>query len=176
MPALLLLVLCPVGVSAETPVGGPHQLIDHPTACGLLQLTKEFRRAIDHCNAALRDDPSDDQTLSNRGSAHFAIGNLEEALGDFNAAMQLKPQDARNFFNRALVHTARKDHQRAIADYNEAIRLMPNLAIAYNNRAREFEVTGELDKAIADYRKALLLAPSLESVVRHNLQRLGAEP
>ncbi len=148
-------------------------LIGHAAACGLFQLRKEL--STEHCDAALRDDPANDQSLSNRGSALFALGNFEEALSDFNEAMRLKPQNARNFFNRALVHAARKDPQRAIADYDEAIRLMPGLAIAYNNRAREFEVTGEHDKAIADYRMALRLGPSLGEVIRHNLQRLGAE-
>jgi Flp pilus assembly protein TadD len=90
----------------------PHDSIDHATACGLFQLKREFRRAIEHCDAALRDDPTDDQSLSNRGSAHLSLGNFEEALRDFNEAMRFKPQNARNFFNRALVHAARKDHQR----------------------------------------------------------------
>lgn len=173
---LVLYLLLPRGLWAETPVRAPHRDIDHVAACGIFQLKKDYRRALDHCNAALQGDPDDDQSLSNRGSAHFALGNHEEALRDFNAAMRLKPADARNYFNRALVHAARKDHVHAIADYDEAIRLMPDLAIAYNNRAREYEATGEREKAITDYRAALRLAPSLGAIIRHNLRGLGAEP
>src|SRR5262249_61060859 len=99
-----------------------------------------------------RTQRTNDQLLSNRGSALYALGRFDDALRDFNAAMLLPPQNARNFFNRALVHAAKRDHERAIDDYDQAIKLMPNLAIAYNNRGAEFEATGERGTAISDYR------------------------
>src|SRR5262245_22177359 len=163
------------GLAAEATIQASRKSIDHAAACGFLQLRKEFQRAIEHCDEALRHDPANDQVLSNRGSAHYALGHFDHALRDFDAAMLLLPQNARNFFNRALVHAARKDHRRAIEDYDQAIKLMPNLAIAYNNRALEFEATGERDKAISDYREALRLSPTLGPVVLQSLRRLGAE-
>lgn len=174
--SLLLLAWSSTPVSAETPARAPYEGIDHAAACGFFQLSKEFRRAIGHCDQALRAHPSDHDTILNRGSAHFALGNLDDALKDFDAAIQLKPGDPRNFFNRALVHAVRREHQQAIADYDEAIRLMPGLAIAYNNRAHEFEAVGDREKAVADYREAMRLAPALASVIRRNLERLGAVP
>jgi len=138
---------------------------------------RKFQRVLKHCDRALEDNPGDHSTLLNRGSAHLALGNLEEALSDFDKAIKIKPEDARNYFNRALVHGAKKDHRRAIADYTEAIRIMPSLAIAYNNRGGELEIMGDVERAIAaDYRQALRLAPSLAPVIGPNLQRLGAEP
>jgi tetratricopeptide (TPR) repeat protein len=168
--ALVSHLLLPHGLWAKTPVRAPHRDIDHAAACGILQLKKDYRRALEHCNAALHVRPDDDESLSNRGSVHFALGNYEEA------AARRKPGAARTYFNRALVHAARKDHVWAIADYDEAIRLMPDLAIAYNNRAHQFEATGEMERAIADYRTALRLAPPLAAVIQHNLRRLGVEP
>jgi len=174
--ALSLCVLSSGKLLAQTSGSPTDNSIDHTTACGLFQLGKEFRRALEHCDRALDDNPSDHSTLLNRGSAHLALGNLEEALSDFERAIKIKQEDARNYFNRALVYAAKKDHRRAIADYNEAIRIMPSLAIAYNNRAAQLETMGEVEQAITDYRQALRLAPSLAPVIRPNLQRLGVEP
>ena len=174
--ALLLWVSSSGAIAAQTPGPSLDQSIDHAAACGLLQLGKEFLRALEHCDQALQDNPGDHSTLLNRGSAHLALGNLDEALSDFERAIEIKPEDPRNYYNRALVHGAKKDHRRAIADYSEAIRIMPSLAIAYNNRGYELEAIGELEQAVADYRQALRLAPSLAAVIRPNLQRLGAEP
>ena len=108
------------------PTSGPSldQSIDHAAACGLFQLGKEFRRALQHCNQALQDNPGDHSSLLNRGSAHLTLGNLDEALSEFDRAIEMKPEDPRNYFNRALVHGAKKDHRRAIADYSEAIRII----------------------------------------------------
>src|SRR5215510_14403113 len=132
---LAITLLLWVFLSGKAPAQGPgspaDHSIDHATACGLFQLGKEFRQALEHCDRALEDNPGDHGTLLNRGSAHLAIGNLEEALGDFDRAINMKPEDARNYFNRALVYAAKKEHHRAIADYSEAIRIMPSLAIAY---------------------------------------------
>jgi tetratricopeptide (TPR) repeat protein len=177
LPIVLLLWVSSSGaVAAQTSGPSLYQSIDHTAACGLFQLSKEFRRALGHCDRALQDNPGDHSTLLNRGSAHLALGNVDEALSDFDRAIELKPEDPRNYFNRALVHGAKKDHRRAIADYSEAIRIMPSLAIAYNNRAYELEAMDELEQAVADYRQALRLAPSLAAVIRPNLQRLGTEP
>jgi tetratricopeptide (TPR) repeat protein len=126
--ALLLWVSSSGAVAAQTPGPSLEQSIDHAAACGLLQLGKEFLRALEHCDRALQDNPGDHSTLLNRGSAHLALGNLDEALSDFEKAIEMKPEDPRNYFNRALVHGAKKDHRRAIADYGEAIRIMPSLA------------------------------------------------
>jgi tetratricopeptide (TPR) repeat protein len=177
LPIVLLLWVLSSGAGAAQTLGPSlDQSVDHTAACGLFQLGKEFRRALEYYDRALEDNPEDHGTLLNRGSAHLALGNLEEALSDFERAIEIKPEDPRNYFNQALVHGAKKDHRRAIADYTEAIRIMPRLAIAYNNRGYELEAMGEVKQAITDYRQALRLAPSLAAVIRPNLQRLGAEP
>ena len=162
-------------VVAEVPTRSPHPASDHVTLCGLLQLKREFQRAIEHCQAVLKVNATDAQALSNRGSAHLSLGNLDMAMHDFDAAIAVAPKDASYIFNRALVHSAKGQHDRAITDYDTVIRLMPGLAIAYNNRGREFELLGERDRAIADYRKALSVDPSL-TIIARNLRRLGIEP
>jgi tetratricopeptide (TPR) repeat protein len=101
--ALLLWVLFSGKLAAQTSGPSADHSIDHTAACGLFQLGKEFGRALEHCDRALQDDPDDHSTLLNRGSAHLAPGNLEEALSDFDRAIKMKPEDARNYFNRALV-------------------------------------------------------------------------
>jgi len=125
LPIVLLLLVSSSGaVAAQTSGPSLDQSIDHAAACGLFQLGKEFRRALQHCNQALQDNPGDHSSLLNRGSAHLTLGNLDEALSEFDRAIEMKPEDPRNYFNRALVHGAKKDHRRAIADYSEAIRII----------------------------------------------------
>jgi tetratricopeptide (TPR) repeat protein len=122
LPIVLLLFVSSYGaVAAQTSGPSLNQSIDHAAACGLFQLSKEFRQALEHCNRALQDNPGDHSTLLNRGSAHLTLGNLDEALSDFDRAIEMKPEDPRNYFNRALVHGAKKDHRRAIADYHDAV-------------------------------------------------------
>ena len=41
------------------------------------------------------------RAYGNRGMAHKARGQNEEAINDFTSAMKLKPDDGRNYYNRA---------------------------------------------------------------------------
>ena len=158
------------GLAAETAMQVPRQSIDHVGACGFLQLQKEFQRAIEHCNEALRQDPTNDQLLSNRGSALYALGRFDDALRDFNAAMLLPPQNARNFFQPSVSARRQERSRTRHRRLRSGIKLMPNLAIAYNNRGAEFEATGEREKAISDYRQALRLSPALGAIALQNLR------
>lgn len=148
---------------------------DDAALCGFLQIQRQFHHALDHCDSALRQDPSNADIFSNRGSANLSLGNFESALADFSRSIEERPSDASNYFNRALVHAATEQHHQAIGDYTKALELMPSLAIAYNNRGLAFEKLGERDKAVADFRAALAIAPNLK-LIENNLRGLGATP
>ena len=149
--------------------------LDHARWCGLHFAERKYRQAIADCDEALVDDPADGESYSNRGAAYLMIDEVDQAISDFETAIRMNGSFAIWHYNLATAYIKKGQHAKALFSYNEVLRLDPGLAPAYNNRAHVFEVLGDREKAIADYRRALELAPALSSVIRQNLQRLGAE-
>lgn len=165
-----------VGASAPPRLAAGHARHTgvHATWCALHLVTREYAEAIEDCDQAIAQNPSDADAYSNRSAAYLMLDDLDRATADLEVAIRLDPTDAKLYYNRGVIHTKSHEHLKAIVDYTEAIRLNPEHVPAYYNRGVALELVGEHDKAIADYRQALRLAPSLAKA-RDALLRLGAE-
>ena len=120
---------------------------------------KDFKKAIEAYDAALRLNPNLAEAYNNRGNAKNSLGEHEAAIEDYNEALQRNPDDAEVYNNRGNAKGNIGEHEAAIKDYNEALRLNPNLAEAYNNRGVVKSDLGEHKAAIEDYNEALRLMP-----------------
>ena len=94
---------------------------------------------------------------NNRGLAHQAKNNLDQAIADYSAAIRTDPKFAPAYNNRGWALNEKKEHDQAVADFDQAIRLDPKLAYAYNNRGNAHRGKKDLDRAIADYTEAIRL-------------------
>jgi tetratricopeptide (TPR) repeat protein len=62
--------------------------------------TREYDRAIQDLDEAIRLDPNYARAFGNRGIAYGRKGQDDLALQDFDQAIRLDPNDARAFYNR----------------------------------------------------------------------------
>ena len=120
---------------------------------------KEYDRAIEDYNQALKLNPKLVAAFNNRGIAYGNKGEYDRAIADYNQALKLNPRFAQAFYNRGIAYNYKKEYDRAIADFNQALLLNPKSAEAFNNRGIAYGNKGEYDRAIADFNQALLLNP-----------------
>jgi tetratricopeptide (TPR) repeat protein len=130
---------------------------------------RNFDRAIDDYNEAIRIDPKYAIGFHNRGLAYLRKGRLDPAIEDFGAAIRLNPKYTSAFINRALAYQEKAQwdfnaylaegvyEDRAIQDLDEAIRLDPNNAIAFRNRGFVNSRRQRYDRAIQDFDEAIRL-------------------
>ncbi len=100
----------------------------------------------------------------NRGCAHLAAGQLDNAIADFTASIQLKetgPLAYMAFNNRGIAYAKKGDYTKALVEFNSAITLNANDALAYKNRALAYKKLGKTAEAEADMAKYGNLLSSL---------------
>lgn len=102
-----------------------------------------------------------------RGIAHGAKADYDQAIADDSEAIRLNPRSANAYNNRAFAFNNKGEHDRAIVDASEAIRLDPRFALAYAQRAEAFVGKGDFDRAIADADDAIKLNPTLAIAYAH---------
>lgn len=120
---------------------------------------RDYARAIEDHNEAIRLNPNNPTAYYNRGGAYYDKGDYDVAIRDYNEAVRLKPDYAFAYHGRAKAYSAKRDYDRAIEDFNEAIRLNPDEEHAYNNRGLAYAYEGDYDRAIRDYNEAIRLNP-----------------
>jgi tetratricopeptide (TPR) repeat protein len=121
---------------------------------------RDYDRAIQDYNEAIRLNPSYSYTYRERGLAYNGKRDYDRAIQDYNEAIRLNPSDASAYSDRGLAYEMKDDYDRAIQDLDAAIHLNPNLASAYENRGNAYEIKDDYDRAIPDFNEAIRLDPS----------------
>ena len=91
----------------------------------------------------------------NRGQAHYAKHEFDQAIADFSRALRFDPGFALAFGNRANAWSMKKDFKRAIADYSRAIQADKDFPSAYTGRGLVLEELGDIVGARKDYQAAI---------------------
>ena len=94
---------------------------------------------------------------SNRGIAHYRLGNLEHSIADFDRAIRINPRLADAYNNRGNVWQTKGNLENALLDFDRAIQLNPRHHHAFNNRANLRLAKGDLRGAISDYSRSIEL-------------------
>ncbi len=121
---------------------------------------REYDRAIQDYNEAIRLSPNYAYTYRNRGLAYNNKGDYDRAIQDFNDVIRLNPTYASAYYCRGNAYIGKEDFDRAIQDFNEAIRLNPTYASAYDGRGNAYDGKDDYDRAIRDYNEAIRLNPN----------------
>jgi tetratricopeptide (TPR) repeat protein len=100
-----------------------------------------------------------EQTLLDRGQAHFRRREYDEARVSYNEALRLNPQSALAHAGLGEVCLARHEYDQGVQECTAAIDLDRKLAVAYVHRAAAHAARGDQDRALADYGEALRLNP-----------------
>ena len=120
---------------------------------------KDYDRAIQDYNEAIRLNQRNASALYNRGNAYANKQDYDRAIQDYNEAIRLNPNYANAFNSRGFAYANKQDYDRAIQDFNEAIRLDPKNASAFNNRGNAYRNKQDYDRAIQDFNDAIRLDP-----------------
>lgn len=120
---------------------------------------KQFDKAIEDFDEAIKLNPNYATAYNNRGYAYDDLKQYEKAIEDYNRAIELKPDYASAYYNRGIAYRKLNQPESAIRDYNKAIELNPEYASAYNNRGIVYSDLKQYERAIEDYNKAIELNP-----------------
>jgi tetratricopeptide (TPR) repeat protein len=120
---------------------------------------RDYARAIEDHNEAIRLNPNNSTAYYNRGTAYDNKGDYDLAIRDYSEAIRLKPDFAFAYIGRGVTYASKRDYDRAIEDYDEAIRLNPKVESAFENRGVSHGMEGDDDRAIQDYNEAIRLDP-----------------
>jgi len=141
--------------------------------------TRNYDRAIDDYNEAIRLDPKYAIGFNNRGLANQGKGGIDRAIEDFDEAIRLNPKYAMAFVNRANARRVKGRIDLAIADSDRAIELNRSLAVAFLARAIAYQEKAQWDfdaylsegvyedKAIQDLDEVVRLDPNNAAAFRN---------
>jgi tetratricopeptide (TPR) repeat protein len=141
--------------------------------------SRNYDRAIDDFNAAIRLDPKYAIGLNNRGLAYYRKGQINRAIEDYDEAIRLNPTYALAFANRSDARRNKGRIDLAIEDGDRAVGLNRSLAVAFFARADAFRDKAQWDfdaylsdgvyedRAIADYDEGIRLNPNNATAFRN---------
>lgn len=110
----------------------------------------------------------------NRGSAHIAKNEYDQAIACFDKAIEIEPSFAQAYCNRGTAYYEKGQYDRAISDFDKAIEIESNFAAAYYNRAGAHFQKKEYDKALQDAIKARSLGYNVSPELLNTLQEASA--
>lgn len=107
----------------------------------------DYEGALVHFEIALRIDPKNAITHSNKGNALKELNQVELALQSYESAIALDPKYAEVYNNKGNALFLIDKFEDAIESYEKAITLSPACADAFNGRGNAFSKKGNLAKA-----------------------------
>ncbi len=122
---------------------------------------KEYDRALDELNNAIRLNPHLAGAYIGRGHVRCDRKEYDGAIADYNEALKIDPRALMAFIGRARVRAIKGEHDSAIADYDEAVRIDPQSEVTYLGRAFAWHQKKDYARAIADYSEVIRLNPRM---------------
>lgn len=151
------MLLCAIGLLLAVPTAAIAQSAADWKTCEGNDDTAAIIACTKFVNATDRTRRRD--AFYNRGISHKALGQLDDAIGDYTRALEIDPRHAGSFNNRGSLFHDKGEFDKSLADLDKAITIDPKFAFAYNNRGTVRETMGDKPGAIADYRKAITMTP-----------------
>ena len=132
---------------------------------------REYRRAIEDYNKAIRIDSGRAELFNYRGFARtgLAAGNsqasrreLNLAIEDFTRAIAINRNYVDALINRSHAYFQTGNYDKVIEDCDLILRLEPSNAVIWNRRGSAWYAKEDDDKAIRDFSEAIRLNPNYD--------------
>ena len=107
------------------------------------------------------DKTSDVEGL--RGLTYFALGENEQAIGDFTRALERHPEKRIIHFNRAHAYANLRDFDAAVADYSASLGDGYDAEVLYHRGVANTE-RGQFRPALDDFKAALALGDTSDEL------------
>ena len=88
---------------------------------------KEYDRAIEDYDHAIRLGLKDSDSFYHRGLAYFEKNDYNRAIQDFDEALKLNPDSVAALQKRGWAYETKNDYDQAIRDYDRAIKFTTRL-------------------------------------------------
>jgi len=115
---------------------------------------KEFNKALEEFNRAIKIDPENHKAYYWRARTLVKTGHYDKAITDFKMAAKLRPDFAEAYGNLGWLYARRKDYDESIYYLTKFIKMKPNNGWAYYNRGRCYFMKDDLETALKDAKKA----------------------
>jgi tetratricopeptide (TPR) repeat protein len=136
----------------------------------LLVQQRDFRRANDLFERALKVNPQFVDALAGRGAARAGLGDSAGALEDLNAALPSSPRKSQLHHQIGLVHLERKEWEKADRAFSLHLELSPRSESGWFHRGEARLHLDRLREAIADWEKALELPSPRADLIRQRIE------
>lgn len=127
---------------------------------GVLVEAKQYDKAIDDYDAAIRLDLQNARLFALRAAAFASMHEPRLAVRDYTESIRLDPGQIRTYVDRAAIFKRIRRFDLAIDDLTEAIRRDPASADLHDSRGQAYAHNNAYDRAIADYNEAIKLRPA----------------
>jgi tetratricopeptide (TPR) repeat protein len=118
---------------------------------------KNYKRAIQYLDSAIKLDPKDPEFYINRGWARQEMLDTIQATSNYQKALTLNPESSLARHNLAVLSAKKGNLKEVEKLLSEAIERSPEDPHYYVARAINFTAQGDLPKALADYNSAIQL-------------------
>jgi cytochrome c-type biogenesis protein CcmH/NrfG len=136
-------------------------------------LPKTAREVIAYSQIMLNKDPGSALTWVRKGTAHFSLGQRQQAAEDLQRALQYDPKLDEAHYYLGLIAFQQGDVDAAFSEFNTTIQLNPDNYKAHGYLGLIYMRKDDLPSAEASLLQALEVNP-LDDVARANLGRLRA--
>lgn len=106
-------------------LGAAHQAVAYNNRGFAYRRLKQYRRAIQDFNEALRLNPRYAGAYNNRGIGYANLKRYHRAIQDYNEALLINPRYANLYANRGLAYEQLGKKQLAIRDYRKFLSFYP---------------------------------------------------
>lgn len=117
----------------------------------------KYSEAIKEFDTAIKKEPGDFESLTDRGRAHAALGKPDLAIADYTAAIKANPNYQQAYFYRAVAYEAGGKDQLALPDFTKVVTLVPEFSDGYVKRGMLYYKTGQTENALKDLTKGIEL-------------------
>ncbi|MDF1663134.1 MAG: protein kinase [Planctomycetota bacterium] len=123
----------------------------------LYEAVRDFEKALDDQNQALKLNPNYSRAYENRGFAYIALKQDEKALADFAKAIELGAASQAPYIQRAAIFSQKNELDRAISSYTSGIRQFPDKGSLYFLRAKIQRRKKQYRESLLDLNRAIEL-------------------
>ncbi|MEZ5344010.1 MAG: tetratricopeptide repeat protein [Pyrinomonadaceae bacterium] len=129
---------------------------------------REYKKALNILDAALKLDPNLAEAHTNRGTVLFNMGKIKKALDAFREADRLSPNNYTISNNLGVTYDTLGKNKMAQKYYQTAIELNPDFGIAQYNLAANYLENGKRTEAY----KGLNALKSIDNDLANELQQM----
>jgi eukaryotic-like serine/threonine-protein kinase len=127
----------------------------------VLLIDKQFAKALDACDAALRIDPNDGEGHRYRVAILLELKRDDDAILACDAALRAGLKSAKLLGLRGLAKARRKDFAAAIDNYTLALAIDPSAPELHGRRGWAYLASGAPQLALRDFEEAIRLDPAV---------------